>query len=196
MLNAAISLFTLFFVFREGRTLRRRLATLLPLTDEQVHKLFDGIENTIVGTVLRRPRGGRGPGGAGGAGLLVARHRVARLVGCCGRLLLPLAHRGNRRGVGPRRALLLATGSWGKALMLVGWCLLVVAVVDNVLRPRLLSGRGQMHTLLIFFAVFGGDSTCGFLGLIIGPVIVAVTATLLGLLRDEARTWSSAVGDP
>jgi predicted PurR-regulated permease PerM len=51
MLNAAISLFALFFVFREGRTLRRRLAALLPLTDEQVHKLFSGIENTIVGTV-------------------------------------------------------------------------------------------------------------------------------------------------
>jgi predicted PurR-regulated permease PerM len=80
--------------------------------------------------------------------------------------------------------------------MLVGWCLLVVGMVDNVLRPLLLSGRVQMHTLLIFFAVFGGVSTFGFLGLIIGPVIVAVTATLLGLLRDEARTLIGPVREP
>ncbi len=46
-----------------------------------------------------------------------------------------------------------------------------------------------MHTLLIFFAVFGGVNVFGFLGLIIGPVILAITMTLLGLLRDEGRAW-------
>jgi predicted PurR-regulated permease PerM len=48
-----------------------------------------------------------------------------------------------------------------------------------------------MHTLLIFFAVFGGVNVFGFLGLIIGPVILAVTTTLLGLLRDEGRAWNA-----
>jgi predicted PurR-regulated permease PerM len=42
--------------------------------------------------------------------------------------------------------------------------------------------------LLIFFAVFGGLNVFGFLGLFIGPVILAVTITLLGMLRDETRT--------
>jgi hypothetical protein len=48
-----------------------------------------------------------------------------------------------------------------------------------------------MHTLLIFFAVFGGVSVFGFLGLFVGPVILAVTTTLLSMLRDEARTLAS-----
>jgi predicted PurR-regulated permease PerM len=69
----------------------------------------------------------------------------------------------------------------------------VVGTVDNVIRPLLIKGRVEMHTLLVFFAVFGGVNVFGFLGLIIGPVIVAVTATLLGLLRDEGRTWANTI---
>ena len=64
-------------------------------------------------------------------------------------------------------------------MILVGWAAGVVGTIDNVLRPYLISGRVQMHTLLIFFAVFGGVNVFGFLGLVIGPVIIAVTMTLL-----------------
>ena len=55
----------------------------------------------------------------------------------------------------------------------------------------MISGRVQMHTLLIFFAVFGGVNVFGFLGLFIGPVILAVTLTLFRMLRDEGRSWNA-----
>src|SRR5437762_2595971 len=51
ILNSVITLFTLFFLFREGRSMRRRAAAILPLSSEQIEKLFGGIENTIIGTV-------------------------------------------------------------------------------------------------------------------------------------------------
>ena len=49
--NSAITLFTLFFLFREGRSMRRRAAAVLPLSSEQVETLFGEIENTLSGTV-------------------------------------------------------------------------------------------------------------------------------------------------
>jgi len=48
-----------------------------------------------------------------------------------------------------------------------------------------------MHTLFIFFALFRGVNVFAFLGLFIGPVILAVTITLLSMLRDESRSWNS-----
>jgi predicted PurR-regulated permease PerM len=42
---------------------------------------------------------------------------------------------------------------------------------------------------LIFFAVFGGVNVFGFLGLFIGPVILALTVTTLAMLREESRAW-------
>jgi predicted PurR-regulated permease PerM len=89
----------------------------------------------------------------------------------------------------PASIYLLATGSWVKAVILAVWGAFVVGTIDNVLRPFLISGRVQMHTLLIFFAVFGGVNVFGFLGLFIGPVILAVALTLLSMLRDEGRSW-------
>jgi predicted PurR-regulated permease PerM len=89
----------------------------------------------------------------------------------------------------PAAIYLLATGHWVQAILLVIWGALIVGSIDNVLRPYLISGRVEMHTLLIFFAVFGGVNVFGFLGLFVGPVIVAVTTTLLAMLREEGRAW-------
>ena len=89
----------------------------------------------------------------------------------------------------PASIYLMAVGYPVKGLILIGWGAGVVGTVDNFLRPYLISGRVQMHTLLIFFSVFGGIQVFGFLGLFVGPVVLAVTSTLLSLLRDESRNW-------
>src|SRR5262245_58387720 len=195
LVNSVISLFTLFFVFREGRTLLRRLAGLLPLTDEQVQKLFSGIENTIVGTVYGGLVVASVQGALVGLALWALGVESPVLWGVMAAFfaLLPLV--GTAVVWVPAALYLVASGRWGQALLLVAWCTLVVGMIDNVLRPLLLSGRVEMHPLLIFFAVFGGVSVFGFLGLIIGPVVVAVTATLLGLLRDESRAWLATMRD-
>ncbi len=195
LVNAAITLFTLFFLFREGRSMRRRAAAVLPLSSGQVEKLFNGIENTIIGTVY--------------GGLVVAAVQGTLLglaLWACGIpspvlwgviasffALLPVV--GTAAVWVPASLYLLAIGRWPWALGLAAWGAFVVGTIDNVLRPYLISGRVQMHTLLIFLAVFGGVNAFGFLGLFMGPVILAVTITLLGLLRDEGRGWNAYWGE-
>jgi len=191
VLNAAITLFTLFFLFREGRSMRRRTAAALPLSAEQVEKLFGGIENTIIGTVY----GGMVVAAVQGAlvGLALAVFGVPSPVlwGVVAAFFALLPVVGTAAVWVPAAVYLFATGSWIQAIVLILWGAFFVGTIDNVLRPYLISGRVQMHTLLIFFAVFGGVNVFGFLGLVIGPVILAVTITLLGLLRDEGRSWNA-----
>mgnify|MGYP000589274775 CR=1 FL=1 len=55
----------------------------------------------------------------------------------------------------------------------------VIGMADNVLRPLLLSGRTEMHGLLVFISLLGGMAAFGFIGLVIGPVAVAALGTLL-----------------
>jgi predicted PurR-regulated permease PerM len=189
VLNAAITLFTLFFLFREGRSMRRRAGAVLPLNNEQIEKLFGGIENAIIGTVYGGLVVAAVQGTLVGFALWILGIPSPVLWGVVASLfaLLPLV--GTAAVWVPASIYLLATGSWVKAVILGAWGILIVGSIDNVLRPYLISGRVQMHTLLIFFAVFGGVNVFGFLGLIIGPVILAITMTLLGLLRDEGRAW-------
>lgn len=194
-IDAVITIFTLFFLFREGRSLRRRVVAILPLTSEQVEKLFSGIENTIIGTVY----GGLVVAAVQGALIGVAlwvfgiHSPVVWGVVAAFFALLPLV--GTAVVWAPAAIYLLANGHWAQAIILVAWGVGVVGTIDNLLRPYLISGRVQMHTLLIFFAVFGGVNVFGFLGLVIGPVILAVTSTLLSMLRDEARTWAASLNE-
>jgi predicted PurR-regulated permease PerM len=85
----------------------------------------------------------------------------------------------------PGSLYLLVTGHWVKALLLVAWGGGVISSVDNFLRPRLVAGRVGLSELIMFFAVLGGLRVFGLLGIIMGPIVFAVAASLLELLRDE-----------
>lgn len=191
VLNAVITLFTLFFLFLEGRSMRRRAAAILPLTGEQVEKLFGGIENTIIGTVYGGLVVAAVQGAMIGLALWILGVPSPVLWGVVAAFFALLPVVGTAAVWVPAAIYLFATGHWIQAIILIVWGAFVVGSIDNVLRPYLISGRVQMHTLLIFFAVFGGVNVFGFLGLVIGPVILAVTMTLIGLLRDEGRAWNA-----
>jgi predicted PurR-regulated permease PerM len=191
LFNMVLAFFTLFFLLREGRSIRRRISAILPLTSEQAERLFTGIENTIVATVYGGLVVAAVQGTLVGLALWVLGVPSPVLWGVIAAVfaLIPLV--GTAAVWVPAAIYLFAYGSWVKALIMIAWGAGIVGTVDNILRPYLISGRVQIHTLLIFFAVLGGVNVFGFIGLFVGPVIIAVTMTLFSMLRDEARAWKS-----
>ena len=87
----------------------------------------------------------------------------------------------------PASLYLLLTGSYIKALLLAGWGVLVIGSIDNFLSPRLVGRRARLHELLIFFSVLGGLQVFGVLGLVLGPVLAAVTLALIEVVRQANR---------
>ena len=71
--------------------------------------------------------------------------------------------------------------------------LLVIGGIDNVLSPRLVGRRASLHELLIFFAVLGGLQVFGVLGLILGPVVVALTLALIEIVRQSGEPPSETL---
>lgn len=86
--------------------------------------------------------------------------------------------------IGPFPVLLVAcgwlwwSGETGWALALLGWSA-VVGTLDNVLRPALIRRGADLPLLLIFAGVIGGLISFGLVGIFAGPVLLAVTYTLL-----------------
>ena len=66
------------------------------------------------------------------------------------------------------------------------------AVVDYVIRPRLVRGEGELPALVTFTALFGGVEVFGLKGLIVGPVLMSLAIAVLRLYASEARTRRSA----
>jgi predicted PurR-regulated permease PerM len=62
-----------------------------------------------------------------------------------------------------------------------------ISMADNILRPLLLSGRTAVSGLVIFLGLLGGVAAFGFIGLVLGPIILVITGNLIGMFaRPES----------
>jgi predicted PurR-regulated permease PerM len=87
----------------------------------------------------------------------------------------------------PAALILAFSGSYIKAVILLGLGVGVVSQIDNFLKPMLISGRTHLHPLLLFFSILGGLQVFGFLGLVLGPVVAAVFVGVFELYRGTLR---------
>lgn len=118
----------------------------------------------------------------GGIGLAVAGVPAAAVLTAV-MLLLCIAQLGPVLVLVPAVIWLFWSGQtlWGTALLF--WTV-IVATMDNFLRPVLIKKGADLPLLLIFAGVIGGLLAFGIIGLFIGPVVLAVTYTLLGSWVD------------
>jgi predicted PurR-regulated permease PerM len=85
----------------------------------------------------------------------------------------------------PMSAYLFLSGHTGSAIVLLVGGGLVVSSIDNVLKPIIIRGRTDMHPLLVFLSVLGGMQVFGFLGVLLGPLVVAFFVSFLNFYRLE-----------
>jgi predicted PurR-regulated permease PerM len=86
----------------------------------------------------------------------------------------------------PAATYLALTGEWWKSAVLVAYGTVVISGIDNVLYPILAGGRLRLHTVVVFIAIVGGLTLFGASGLILGPLIAALTIGLLEIWRARA----------
>jgi predicted PurR-regulated permease PerM len=123
---------------------------------------------------------------AAGIGLVVAGIPFAGLLtGVV--LLLCIAQVGPLLVLAPATIWLFWTDQTGWGVALLVWTV-VVGAMDNVLRPILIRKGADLPLLLIFAGVLGGLFAFGIIGLFVGPVVLAVTYTLLRDWVNEGET--------
>ena len=71
------------------------------------------------------------------------------------------------------------------ATLLALWGMLVVGTIDNVVKAFVLHGQSQLHPLLALLSVLGGVQALGPIGIVVGPMVVAMLQTLLSILQRE-----------
>ncbi len=85
----------------------------------------------------------------------------------------------------PASLILMATGNWVGGIGLLLWGSLIVATVDNFVRPYLIEGRAPVHPLLTFLSVLGGVFAFGPKGIIYGPIILNLLIAFLHIYEME-----------
>jgi predicted PurR-regulated permease PerM len=80
---------------------------------------------------------------------------------------------------------LLLSGAVAKGVILIGIGAGLVGLMDNLLQPLLVGGQARLPVLLLFLASFGGLAYFGFLGLFLGPILLAVVLETFVIYQEE-----------
>jgi predicted PurR-regulated permease PerM len=80
---------------------------------------------------------------------------------------------------GPAAFWLFSEGRTGWAVFMVAWGILVVSMIDTVMKPWFVSRGSNLPLLLVLLGIMGGVLAFGFIGLFIGPTLLALAYSLL-----------------
>ncbi len=172
--------FTMYYLFRDGDRIVRRLPAALPLSREQSEGIIARTQEVVSASVYGVVSIAALQGLLGGIAFWVLGipSPVLWAVLMTFLCMIPLA--GSFLVWLPLSIYLMAKGHWTKAVLLIVWGALVVSTIDNFLRPKIIKNQTRLHELFVFFSVLGGISVFGLLGIVLGPVVLAIT---LGLLQ-------------
>lgn len=183
LINAVLTFYLLFYILRDRHQARRLLVSISPLsdaeTDEVIRRLTDTVYATVFGTVVVAGVQGTLGGlmfwwlGLPSPVLWALVMALLAIVPVLGTFVVWV----------PAAIFLALNGAWAKAVILTAWGGGLVGTIDNLLYPMLVGNRLRLHTVPTFIGMVGGIFLFGTPGLVLGPAIIAVTQTLLNILR-------------
>jgi predicted PurR-regulated permease PerM len=185
-------LFVLFFVLRDGPALAQRVVRMLPIEERMRGKLWQHLKEVTRAVFMGIGVTALVQGALVGVGFWIAGLPSALVFGVLAALfaLVPLV--GTVIVWGPGALYLASQGDYGHAIFLTLWGTFAVGMVDNFLRPLLISGRVEVPTLAVFIGVMGGLQAFGFIGLFVGPIVLGLLVALFRFQSDATDAAGKA----
>jgi len=179
--QVSLAVFVSFFLYRDGQAILHALAVGMDkLIGEQGAAVADTVSRTVRGVMYGLLGTALAQGAVAAVGFLVAGVPAVALLSVA-TFLLSLVPVGPPLIWGGATIWLFNEGSTGWAVFMCVWGMFVISGVDNVVKPMLISRGSSLPFILVLLGVMGGVLAFGFVGLFIGPTLLAVG---LGLLRN------------
>lgn len=184
LLELTLVVFIAFFFYRDGRALARRLDSFAAkIGGELGGRMLALAHGTVMGVMIGIVGTAAAQGVVALIGFLIAGVPAALLLGAA-TFFLSMVPVGPPLIWGGATWWLYSQGEIGWAIFMAIWGVAVISSVDNLVKPILISRSASLPILLIALGVFGGVLAFGFVGIFLGPVILALALTL-------AENWSA-----
>lgn len=191
-----ITLFTTFFMLKDGKIFSALLKNLIPLSNEELQFYFENLKKVVYVTFLGVLLTAFAQGliafiafyfiGIKSSLILGVLTAVSSLIPVVGSAIVWL----------PLAIFLLIKGFILKGILVIVVGLLFISTVDNFVRPIFLHQYLSLHLLLTFFSLFGGIKAFGFIGIFLGPVIISAFIGCCLFYRDyRLRVFEGGIKD-
>ncbi|KES22140.1 MULTISPECIES: AI-2E family transporter [unclassified Pseudomonas] len=188
VISFGVMLYLLFFLLRDGRTLGRRIKQAVPLDHEHKQHLFTKFTTVVRATVKGNIAVAATQGALGGLIFWFLGIQGSLLWGTLMAFLSLLPAIGAGLVWVPVAAWFLLTGAIWQGVVLILFCVLVIGLVDNILRPILVGKDTKMPDYVVLISTLGGMSLFGLNGFVIGPLIAALFIASWDLFTGREET--------
>ena len=192
VLQIVIALFVLFFLLRDRARALDSLQSMLPLSDRESDGVLEQVRGTIHATIYGTFLVAAVQGILGGLMFWILGIPAPLVWGTVMAILSLVPTLGAFVVCLPAAIFLGAQGHWVKAAAIAGWGVLAVGSVDNIRHPIVVGKQMRMHTVPVFVATVGGLFLLGAPGIVLGPMVFALTLALLQVLRRRTVRDRSA----
>ena len=194
LLQLLFALLVAFFLYRDGEALIERLRRVAErVGSDRALELLDLTGDTVRGVVWGLIGTGILQGVLAWIGFMIAGVPGAAVLGFM-TVLLSIVQIGAPILWASAADWLFAEGEPGWGLFMLIWGGVAVSSTDNVVRPWLISRGAKLPFLLIVLGVIGGLLAFGFLGLFLGPVLLAVAWRLVERWAQRTAAGEGVAG--
>jgi len=174
----------LFFFFRDGARYYRKIVEFLPLERGHREVAVQTVSRTVTAVVRGMLVTGLVQGCLAGAGFAVAGVPVPVLLGLFTFINSFIPFLGAASVWIPSAIWLFTQDQHMAAVGLALYGALVISVVDNIIKPLIIGEGTKVPVFLLFFTILGGLRVYGFLGIFLGPIIIALGMAFLTIYRE------------
>lgn len=188
-----VAVFMLFFIvyylLKDGTTIKKALMDISPLSEEHEEKLFDKIVAAVNGVVKGSFLVALLQASLATIGFFIFGIPEPVLWGAFTVVAALVPQVGTAVSMVPAVLYLAVTGHTPQAIGLAVWGAVVVGLSDNFVGPRLVAGAVKLHPVLVLLAVIGGLQFFGVLGFLIGPILMAIFVALVNMYRTDFKEY-------
>ncbi|MBI4055213.1 MAG: AI-2E family transporter [Elusimicrobia bacterium] len=185
LLDFLVMIFTLFFLFRDGKDLLTRIRDLIPMEPEHKELLVQRFYETTSAVVRAAIANAAAQGFLAGVGFWIVGTHIPVALGFLAGLFSLIPFGGASLIWLPVAVYFLTQEPLWRGIFLLIWGMGVISVVDNFIKPIIIGGRARLPFLLLFFGIFGGLRVYGPLGILLGPITITLVLALIKIYREE-----------
>jgi len=176
--------FAMFFFFRDGEGMLKKLSLWLPLQNKYNLRLFKKFRDVSYSTMVSTFVTALAQGFVGAIGYMiigVPSFFPGILIGFTS--LLPYI--GSILVYVPTGIYLLLTGQIWQGIFILLWGAIIIGNTDNIIRTYMIQGKAHVNSVFVFFSIIGGIYLFGFWGVVIGPLVVSIAITVFHIYELE-----------
>lgn len=187
IIGILIMFFVLFYFFRDGKNIYRAVVDTLPLQKNYKHVLFEEMQLVTNAVIYGQLVIALIQGIAGGLAFAIFGFQNAVFWGFVIAIVSFLPIVGTPIVFIPAGILQLVQHNYFSGLGIIIFGIVLVMNVDSIVKPLIISERSRLNAALILIGVIGGIKVFGFMGFIIGPLVLALLFALLQVFRQDFK---------